>query len=125
MARLNLMQTVQPGEVGAADGNLKYEERPQWMKNWEKTGLLEFEDKNGDGRIQYYDDTNPEFVAKAESYGWAGNEMVKVDKDIMVLANPEIAKFQLGHCASRCRWSRCGSFYSRWTPAGYFFCCFP
>ena len=92
MARLNLMQTVQPGEVGAADGNLKYEERPQWMKNWEKTGLLEFEDKNGDGRIQYYDDTNPEFAAKAESYGWAGNEMVKVDKDIMVLANPEIAK---------------------------------
>ena len=92
MARLNLMQTVQPGEVGAADGNLKCEERPQWMKNWEKTGLLEFEDKNGDGRIQYYDDTNPEFAAKAESYGWAGNEMVKVDKDIMVLANPEIAK---------------------------------
>ncbi len=92
MARLNLMQTVQPGEVGAADGNLKYEERPQWMKNWEKTGLLEFEDKNGDGRIQYYDDTNPEFAAKAESYGWAGNEMVKVDKDIIVLANPEIAK---------------------------------
>ena len=92
MARLNLMQTVQPGEVGAADGNLKYEERPQWMKNWEKTGLLKFEDKNGDGRIQYYDDTNPEFAAKAESYGWAGNEMVKVDKDIMVLANPEIAK---------------------------------
>ena len=86
------MQTVQPGEVGAADGNLKYEERPQWMKNWEKTGLLEFEDKNGDGRIQYYDDTNPEFAAKAESYGWAGNEMVIVDKDIMVLANPEIAK---------------------------------
>lgn len=92
MARLNLMQTVQPGEVGAVDGNLKYEERPQWMKNWEKTGLLEFKDKNGDGRIQYYDDTNPEFAAKAESYGWAGNEMVKVDKDIIVLANPEIAK---------------------------------
>jgi len=39
MARLNLMQTVQPGEVGAADGNLKYEERPQWMKNWEKNQI--------------------------------------------------------------------------------------
>ena len=91
MARLNLMQTIQPGEVGAADGNLKYEERPQWMKNWERTGLLKFEDKNADGRIQYYDDTNPEFAAKAESFGWKGNEMVKVDKDIIVLANPEIA----------------------------------
>ena len=93
MARLNLMQTVQPGEVGAADGNLKYEERPQWMKNWEKTKLLAFEDKNGDGRIQYYNDANPEFAKKAEEeYGWKGNEMVTVDKDIIVLANPEIAK---------------------------------
>jgi len=93
MARLNLMQTVQPGEVGAADGNLKYEERPQWMKNWEKTKLLVFEDKNKDGRIQYYNDANPEFAKKAEEeYGWKGNEMVTVDKDIIVLANPEIAK---------------------------------
>ena len=52
MARLNLMETIQVGEVGSAEGNLKYEERPQWFKNWEKTGLLTFEDKNGDGRIQ-------------------------------------------------------------------------
>jgi cation/acetate symporter len=92
MARLNLMETIQVGEVGAPEGNLVYEERPQWMKNWEKTGLLQYEDKNGDGRIQYYNDKSEEFAAKAESFGWKGNEMVKVDRDIMVLANPEIAK---------------------------------
>jgi cation/acetate symporter len=93
MARLNLMQTVQPGEIGSTEGNMKYEERPDWMKNWEQTGLLAFEDKNGDGRIQYYNDTNPGFAKKAEAeYGWKGNEMVTVDKDIIVLANPEIAK---------------------------------
>jgi cation/acetate symporter len=92
MARLNLMNTIQVGEVGAPDGNLAYENRPQWFKNWEKTGLLQYEDKNGDGRIQYYNDKNPEFAKKAEEFGWKGNEMVKVDRDIMVLANPEIAK---------------------------------
>jgi len=93
MARLNLTNTIQHGEVGAPDGNLAYDERPDWFKNWENTGLLQFEDKNGDGRIQYYNDQNAEFAAKAEAeYGWKGNEMVKVDRDIMVLANPEIAK---------------------------------
>jgi len=92
MARLNLMETIQVGEVGAPEGNLSYEERPQWFKNWETTGLLKYEDKNGDGRIQYYNDKNEEFAAKADSFGWKGNEMVKVDRDIMVLANPEIAK---------------------------------
>ncbi len=91
MARLNLMDTIQVGPVGAEDGNLLYADRPEWFKKWETTGLLQFEDKNDDGRIQYYDDTNPEFAAKAESFGWKGNEMVKVDRDIMVLANPEIA----------------------------------
>ena len=91
MAYYNLANTIQTGDVGAPDGNLVYEERPQWFKNWEKTGLLKFEDKNGDGRIQYYNDKNEEFAAKAESFGWNGNEMVKIDRDIMVLANPEIA----------------------------------
>ena len=91
MARLNIADTIQPGEVGTVEGSLAYEERPQWFKNWEKTGLLVFEDKNGDGRIQYYNDRNPEFAQKAEAWGWQGNEMVKVDRDIMVLANPEIA----------------------------------
>lgn len=76
MARLNLINTIQPPD---ATENLVYDERPDWFKNWEKTGLLKFEDKNGDGRIQYSADP-------------ATNEMVKVDRDIMVLANPEIAQ---------------------------------
>ncbi len=91
MAYYNLMDTVQTGPVGSPDGNLKYDERPDWFKNWEKTGLLVFEDKNNDGNIQYYGN-NKDFAVKAESYGWQGNEMVKVDRDIMVLANPEIAR---------------------------------
>ncbi|NQZ25413.1 MAG: cation acetate symporter [Colwellia sp.] len=74
MARLNLMNTIEP----VAGQNLEYAERPQWFKDWEKTGLLKYEDKNGDGRIQY--------TADAKT-----NEMVKVDRDIMVLANPAIA----------------------------------
>jgi cation/acetate symporter len=78
--------------VGSVEGNIAYDKRPQWFKNWETTGLLQFEDKNGDGRIQYYNDKDEAFAAKAESYGWKGNEMVKVDRDIMVLANPEIAR---------------------------------
>ncbi len=89
MARLNLMQTIQTGDVGMVDGNLEYSKAPAWFSNWEKTGLLQYEDKNGDGRIQYY---GPGLDAKAASFGWQGNEMVKVDRDIMVLANPEIAK---------------------------------
>ena len=91
MARLNLMNTIQVGEVGSPEGNLAYADRPQWFKNWEKTGLLQYEDKNGDGRIQYYNDADPEMAKKAETWGWKGNEMTKVDRDIMVLANPEIA----------------------------------
>ncbi|HCG6122732.1 TPA: cation acetate symporter [Vibrio parahaemolyticus] len=74
MARLNLMDTVNP----APGQHLAYDERPTWFKNWEKTGLLGFDDKNGDGNINYTSDT-------------ATNEL-KVDNDIMVLANPEIAK---------------------------------
>jgi cation/acetate symporter len=74
MARLNLMSTIEP----TAGQHLEYAERPQWFKDWEKTGLLAFEDKNGDGKIQYSADK-------------VSNEMVKVDNDIMVLANPAIA----------------------------------
>ena len=73
MARLNLMSTIEP----TPGQHLVYDERPQWFKNWETTGLLKYEDKNGDGKIQY--------SARAD------NEMVKVDNDILVLANPEIA----------------------------------
>ena len=88
MARLNLTETIQTGPVGEAASNLEYEKRPEWFKNWEKTGLLTFEDKNGDGRIQYYNDKNESFKAE----GWNGKEMSKIDNDIIVLANPEIAK---------------------------------
>ncbi|KAA6185992.1 cation acetate symporter [Thiohalocapsa marina] len=91
MARLNLMDTIQVGPIGSEEGNLLYADRPEWFKKWEATGLLQFEDKNDDGRIQYYNDQNEAFAEKAESFGWKGNEMVKVDRDIMVLANPEIA----------------------------------
>jgi len=90
MARTNLMNTIQIGPVGSTEGNLLYADRPSWFTNWEKTGLLKWEDKNHDGRIQYYG-KNKEFAKKAESFGWKGNEMIKVDRDIMVLANPEIA----------------------------------
>ena len=74
MARYNLINTIEP----APGQNLAYDERPQWFKDWESTGLLAFKDKNGDGKIQYFADTSK-------------NEMVKVDRDIMVLANPAIA----------------------------------
>jgi cation/acetate symporter len=91
MARLNLIDTLQIGPVGAPDGNLRYEDRPRWFRTWEETGLLTYEDRNDDGRIQYYDDGNEAFADVAESYGWNGNEL-SVDRDIMVLANPEIAQ---------------------------------
>jgi cation/acetate symporter len=91
MARLNLMNTIQTGPVGEATANIEIAQVPRWMTNWQKTGLLAWEDKNGDGRIQYYNDKNAEMAAKAEGFGWKGNEMTKVDRDIMVLANPEIA----------------------------------
>ncbi len=75
MARLNIMQTIEP----IPGQNLLIEERPEWFKTWEQTGLLAIEDKNGDGRLQYV--ANPEL-----------NELVKLDNDILVLANPEIAR---------------------------------
>lgn len=75
MARLNIMQTVEPspGEY------LLIDERPDWFRNWEATGLLAIEDKNGDGRLQYSADRER-------------NELVTLDRDILVLANPEIAQ---------------------------------
>ena len=90
LARLNLTTTIQTGPVGEETGNLPYEERPEWFRTWEETGLLTFEDKNGDGRIQYYNDASADFAPQAESFGWQGNELT-VDRDIIVLANPEIA----------------------------------
>lgn len=68
-ARLNMMQSV---------SEVEYDKRPQWVKNWEATGLITIEDKNNDGIIQYVKKT--------------GQNEVKIDRDIIVLANPEIAK---------------------------------
>lgn len=88
MARLNLVTTIYP--EGASAPALSYEERPEWVKNWEQTGLIKWEDKNGDGRIQMYNDAAPAFTATAQERGWNGNELT-VNNDILVLANPEIA----------------------------------
>lgn len=93
MARLNLHATVNTavksgGDLFAPESSIKYAERPDWMKRWEVTGLLKFQDKNNDGRIQYYNDKTP--PAGAVAAGWQGNEL-NVNRDIMVLANPEIA----------------------------------
>lgn len=68
-ARTNLINTV---------SEKPYAEVPQWFSNWENTGLLTYEDKNGDGKIQYVADASV-------------NELT-IDQDIIVLANPEIAK---------------------------------
>ncbi|MCF4009458.1 sodium:solute symporter family protein [Rheinheimera sp. UJ63] len=87
MARLNLMNTIYP--AGPTADAIQYAERPDWMKTWETTGLISFQDKNGDGRIQVYNDT-PAFAEKAAERGWNGNELT-VNNDILVLANPEIA----------------------------------
>ena len=67
-SRTNLIETV---------SNQEYNKMPEWFGNWEKTGLIQFDDKNKDGLIQYVANTKK-------------NELI-VDKDIMVLANPEIA----------------------------------
>ncbi|MDW7745765.1 sodium:solute symporter family protein [Halomonas sp.] len=97
MARLNLMTTVYPEMAGqvesydeAATNPILYEERPEWVRTWEETGLITFTDKNGDGRIQVYNDGNEDFAETAAERGWEGSELT-VNNDILVLANPEIA----------------------------------
>jgi len=97
MARMNLHATITPavmttGDVFGKDASIAYDKRPDWFKRWEVTGLLKFQDKNGDGRIQYYNDKSkdPAFLKKADEAGWKGNEL-SVNPDIIVLANPEIA----------------------------------
>ncbi len=98
MAKYNLIATVNSavvagGDLYAPEASLVNENRPDWMKRWEKTGLLKWQDKNGDGRIQYYNDKtkNEAAAGKAAAAGWKGNELT-VNADIIVLANPEIAK---------------------------------
>lgn len=74
-ARTNLLNTV---------SNAEYSSMPEWFKKWETTGLIAFDDKNGDGLIQY---TGPHAAEK----GLPANELT-IDRDIMVLANPEISQ---------------------------------
>jgi len=90
MARLNIITTIFP--AGTSAEPIQYAERPDWMTSWEQTGLLAFEDKNNDGRIQYYNENSEEFASIAAERGWEGNEMVTFNRDILVLANPEIAQ---------------------------------
>jgi cation/acetate symporter len=94
-ARLNLVDTVH---------ETRYAEAPEWFANWENTGLIAWQDKNNDGVMQYGDGAalspgKPEFSGKSGLYGErlltnkptkSSNE-VYIDRDIMVLANPEIA----------------------------------
>ena len=99
-ARTNLLDTVNEAGYSQASAN----PAPQWFRNWEQTGLIAWVDKNDDQRIQYRAgpafEGSPEF---SEQPGELGQRMVKnpptstpnelyVDRDIMVLANPEIAK---------------------------------
>ncbi|WAM51410.1 sodium:solute symporter family protein [Vreelandella venusta] len=92
MARLNLATTVYPEMAGqvenyeeAARNPILYEDRPEWVRTWEETGLITFNDLNNDGRIQMYNN-----AADYSDRGWEGNELT-VNNDILVLANPEIA----------------------------------
>jgi len=94
MARLNITEQFWPnGTDGAAVSVETIETDPDynWMLTWQKTGLLGWEDKNGDGLIQYYNDANADMAAVAEANGWEGNELTNFNQDILVLANPEIA----------------------------------
>lgn len=94
MARLNISDLMWPNGTNAEAVSVEQiETDPEyaWMATWQKTGLLGWEDKNGDGRIQYYNDGNADLQAKAEANGWKGNELTNFNRDILVLANPEIA----------------------------------
>ena len=95
MARLNISEMMWPngGIEGGAVTTQQIDEdkRYEWMATWQKTGLLDWEDKNGDGAIQYYNDKDADLQAMAAEKGWEGNELTKFNRDILVLANPEIA----------------------------------
>lgn len=78
-ARTNLLKTITTEQDGELT-DVAYSEMPEWFKNWESTGLITFEDKNSDGKIQY---RGPHSSTENE---------LKIDPDIMVLANPEIAR---------------------------------
>src|SRR6056297_1738855 len=94
MARLNITELMWPNGTDAQAVSVEQIEtdpKYDWMATWQKTGLLGWEDKNGDGRIQYYNDADADMQAKAAQEGWEGNELTNFNRDILVLANPEIA----------------------------------
>ncbi|KPN61819.1 cation/acetate symporter [Aliiroseovarius crassostreae] len=95
MARLNISDMMWPNGTSSEPVSVEMmetDERYAWMATWQKTGLLNWEDKNGDGKIAYFNDKNPEKVAAMEAAGLGSeNELVKFNRDILVLANPEIA----------------------------------
>ena len=96
-ARINFIDSVQ---------NVEYQSSPEWFQNWEDIGLIAWKDKNEDGLIQYsvgdaLEGTKPKFVEGEGNYGerlvsnladQSNSNEVYIDRDIMVLANPEIAK---------------------------------
>jgi len=94
-ARVNLIQTV---------NNAKYADMPQWFKNWEATDLIAWVDKNNDGKVQYVAGKafagKPQFTHARGAHGErlvanklsGGANELYIDRDIIVLANPEIAK---------------------------------
>jgi cation/acetate symporter len=95
MARYNLLATVYPAALEnkplvTPEQGIRYDERPEWFKRWEQTGLLKFSDLNGDGRIQHFNEKNAAAQEKFAQAGWKGNEL-SVNADIIVMANPEIA----------------------------------
>ena len=79
-ARTNLLKTVTTEQENGQLVDVKYDDVPEWFKNWEKTDLIKFTDHNNDGTIQYRGEKSD-----------IENEL-EIDRDIMVLANPEIAK---------------------------------
>lgn len=81
--RVNMIETINGPTVNGEIGKgTPYASAPSWIKNWEKTGLITFNDKNGDGNM---------FYAAGSITDPASANEIKVDRDIMVLANPEIA----------------------------------
>ncbi|MBC8411135.1 MAG: cation acetate symporter [Rhodobacteraceae bacterium] len=96
-ARLNLFESTH---------NVSYENAPEWFKNWEDIGLIAWKDKNNDGKIQHangnaFEPAKPRFNEKKGVYGQrlitndantTNNNEVYIDRDIIVLANPEIAQ---------------------------------
>ena len=102
MSRFNLTATMWPGartgdtysQPAVSLDSIQNDADKAWMRNWQVTGLLNWEDKNGDGLIQYYNDAgagNEPLAATIADQNLQGNELVTVNNDIMVLANPEIA----------------------------------